>query len=277
MGLRIATNVASQTAVKNLRFSGAEQSNEFAKLSSGKRINQSADDAAGLAIAKKLEAETRGMRQANRNANDGISMVQVAEGALNESGNILTRLRELTVQAASDTIGEKERGFLDLEYQQLVQEADRIAQSSTYAGIPVVKGETGAGTMEFHVGAYAGENNKVTYEADYVDATASTLEIDGTGISTRDDANDSMEYIDNAIEMVAGYRASLGSIQSRLQSSVRNLEIAAVNQDAARSRIEDVDYAESASKVASINVMKDAGISTLAQANNIPNSALRLL
>jgi flagellin len=277
MGLRIATNVAALNAVKNVRVNGADQGNEYAKLSSGKRINKSADDAAGLAIAKKLEAETRGLRQANRNANDGISMVQVAEGALNESNNILTRLRELTVQAASDTIGDTERGFLDLEYQQLVEEADRIAQSTTYAGIALIKGDTGTGTMEFHVGAYAGDDNKITFEADYVDATASNLDIDGTGIADKDDANSSMENIDQAIENVAGYRASLGSIQSRLQSTVRNLEIAAVNQDAARSRIEDVDYSEAAAKLSSINVLKEASVATLAQANGISQSALRLL
>jgi flagellin len=277
MGLRIKTNIVSQAAIKDIRQNGAEQGDTFAKLSSGKRINKSADDAAGLAIAKKLEAETRGLRQANRNANDGISLVQVAEGALNESMNILTRLRELSVQAASDTIGDKERGFLDLEYQQLVEEADRIAKSTTFAGIPLIKGDSGTGEMEFHVGAYAGDDNKISFDSDLVDVTASNLNIDGTGISDKDGANDAMPEIDDALEQVAGFRAELGSIQSRLQATVRNLETTAVNQDAARSRIEDVDYAKAASKLAAVNIVKNAGISTLAQSNSIPTTALRLV
>ncbi len=277
MGLRIATNVASQAAIKDIRQNGSEEGDTFAKLSSGKRINKSSDDAAGLAIAKKLEAETRGLRQANRNANDGISMIQVAEGALGETQNILTRLRELSIQAASDTVGEKERGFLDLEYQQLVQEADRIAQSTMYAGIPLIKGDSGTGVMDFHVGAYAGDDNKISFDSDLVNVTASNLDIDGTGIADKDDANSAMPSIDDALEAVSGFRAELGSIQSRLQASSRNLEVTAVNEDAARSRIEDVDYAQAASKMASINVLKNAGMATLAQANNIPRSALGLL
>ncbi len=277
MGLRIATNVASQAAIKDIRQNSSEEGDTFAKLSSGKRINKSSDDAAGLAIAKKLEAETRGLRQANRNANDGISMIQVAEGALGETQNILTRLRELSIQAASDTVGEKERGFLDLEYQQLVQEADRIAESTTYAGISLIKGDSGTSEMDFHVGAYAGDDNKISFNADLVDVTIGNLNIDGTGISDKSDANGAMPNIDEALEKVSGFRAELGSIQSRLQASVRNLEVAAVNQDAARSRIEDVDYAEATSKMASLSVVKNAGMSTLAQANNIPRSALGLI
>ena len=134
MGLRINTNIASQTVQKNLRQVSEEGQSSLEKLSSGKRITKSADDAAGLAISKNLEATTKGLRQATRNANDGISLVQTAEGGLNETSNILTRLRELTVQAASDTIGDSERGFLDKEYQQLTTEVDRIAQSTTFNG-----------------------------------------------------------------------------------------------------------------------------------------------
>jgi flagellin len=141
MGLRINTNIASQEVQRNLRASNATQEAEFAKLSSGKRINKSSDDAAGLAISKKLEAETKGLRVANRNANDAISMVQVAEGGLNETSNILTRLRELSIQAGSDTIGDAERGYLSLEYEQLVQEADRISKTTQFNGRPLLKGE----------------------------------------------------------------------------------------------------------------------------------------
>lgn len=277
MGLRINTNVASQEVQKNLKINTSEQEVEFARLSSGKRITKSADDAAGLAIAKKLDASTKGVKMAARNANQGISMIQVAEGGLNESTNILTRLRELSIQAASDTVGEQERGFLDLEYQQLNQELDRIARTTSFNGMSLLKGESANGTLDFHVGAYGGELNKIQFNAGETDATSENLNMDGTTISDKDDASDNLEKIDSAIDKVSGFRASLGAIQSRLQTTVSNLENAAVNQEAARSRIEDVDVAESTAKVASLNIMKSAGISTLAQANDLPVNALKLV
>lgn len=276
MSLRINTNIASQEVQKNLRTSSADQETEFARLSSGKRITKSADDAAGLAIAKKLEASTRGMKMATRNANDAISMVQVAEGGLNESTNILSRLRELSVQAGSDTVGENERGFLDMEYQQLVQELDRIAVSTTYNGKALLRGD-GGGTLDFQVGAYGGESNRIQFDASATDATAENLDVGGTNITEKDEAWSNLERIDTALDKVSSFRANLGAVQSRLQTSVSNLETGVVNQEAARSQIEDTDYAESAAKVASINIMKSAGTAVLAQANDIPNGALRLI
>ncbi len=275
MGLRINTNIASQEVQRNLKVSSSEQETEFARLSSGKRITKSADDAAGLAIAKKLEASTRGVKVATRNANDGISVIQVAEGALNESTNILTRLRELSVQAASDTVGNQERSYLDLEYQQLSQELDRIASTTNFNGKSLLKGE--GGTMQFQVGAYGGEDNRIEFDASVTDATAENLGIDGTGVADKSDASKNLQRIDQAIDKVSGYRANLGAMQSRLQSAVSNLEITAVNQDAARSRIEDTDVANSAAKLASINIMKAAGTAVLSQANDIPASALKLV
>lgn len=277
MGLRIRTNVASQAVQKNLRKADAKASQSFEKLASGKRITKASDDAAGLAIAKKMEAESRGMQMAQRNANNGISMIQVAEGGLNESGNILTRMRELSVQAASDTVGEKERGYLDLEYQQLQQEVDRISKTTTFGGKDLLTGESQTGVMEFHVGAYGGEQNKISFDAEATDATAEGLGISGTGISTKDDASFNLEVLDEAIDKVSGFRANFGSIQSRLQSTVSNLDTAIVNTEDARSRIEDVDVAQESAKLASNNVMKQAGTSTLAQANNLPNAAMRLI
>lgn len=277
MGLRIATNIASQDVQKNLRKVSAQGDAELSKLSSGKRINKSADDAAGLAIATNLNAQTRGLRQATRNANDGISLVQTAEGGLNEVSNILVRLRELSVQAASDTVGEKERGLLSLEYTQLVDEVDRIADSTTFNGSKLINGESELGTLDFHVGAFGGEQNRISFDANETNAKTSEIGIDGTSILDKDDAQESIENIDEAIDRVSGFRASLGSVQSRLASTVNNLEIQTINQDTARSNIEDVDVADSSSKLAANNVIKSAGISTLAQANNIPNSALRLI
>ncbi len=277
MGLRIRTNVASQAVQKNLRKADAKASQSFEKLASGKRITKSADDAAGLAIAKKMEAESRGMQMAQRNANNGISMIQVAEGGLNESGNILTRMRELSVQAASDTVGEKERGYLDLEYQQLQQEVDRISKTTTFGGRALLTGESESGVMEFQVGAYGGEQNKISFDATETNATAEGLGISGTGVSTKEDASFNLEVLDEAIDKVSGFRANFGSIQSRLQSTVSNLDTAIVNTEDARSRIEDVDVAKESAKLASNNVMKQAGISTLSQANNLPNAAMRLI
>lgn len=275
MGLRINTNIASQEVQRNLKVSNAQQEAEFAKLSSGKRITKSADDAAGLAIAKKLEAETRGLRVASRNANDAISMVQVAEGGLNESTNILTRLRELSIQAGSDTVGDNERGYLSLEYEQLVQEADRISKTTAFNGRSLLQGQ--GDVLKFQVGAYAGEENQIELDAGQTDAGAESLGIGGTNIRDKASAIDNLQRIDNAINKVSAFRANFGSIQSRLQSSINNLESAVVNQESARSRIEDVDMAESTAKLASAQIKNAAGTATLSQANGLGNGALRLI
>jgi flagellin len=275
MGLRINTNIASQEVQKNLRASSAQQESEFAKLSSGKRITKSADDAAGLAIAKKLEAETRGLRMASRNANDAISLVQVAEGGLNDTTNILTRLRELSIQAGSDTVGDVERGYLSLEYEQLVQEADRISKTTNFNGRSLLQGE--GSVMQFQVGSAGNENNRIEMDAGVSDASAESLGISGSNVRDKQSALDNLSAIDSAIEKVSGFRANFGSIQSRLQSSINNLDVAVVNQEAARSRIEDVDVAESTAKVASAQIKNAAGTATLAQANQLGNGALRLI
>jgi len=275
MGLRINTNIASQEVQKNLRASSAQQELEFAKLSSGKRITKSADDAAGLAISKKLEAETRGLKVASRNANDAISMVQVAEGGLNESSNILTRLRELSVQAASDTVGDAERGYLSLEYEQLVQEADRISKTTNFNGRSLLQGE--GDVLQFQIGTQSNSDNRIEFNPSSADASTETLGVSGTNIRAKSDAQGNLSIIDKAIEKVSGYRASFGAMQSRLQSSINNLDISIVNQDAARSRIEDVDVAESTAKLASNQVKNAAGMATLAQANGLGSGALRLI
>ena len=276
MGLRIATNIASQQVQKNLKQVSGEANSSLEKLSSGKRITKSADDAAGLAIATNLDAQTKGLRQATRNANDGISLVQTAEGGLNEVSNILTRMRELTIQAASDTVGDTERGFLDKEYQQLVSEVDRISESTTFNGSNLLNGE-GSGTLDFQVGAFAGEQNVIAFDSAETDASSSSIGIDGTGVADKSDALSSIESIDDAINTVSGQRANLGAIQSRLNSTVSNLEVQTINQDNARSVIQDVDVAAESAKLASSRIVKQAGISTLAQANGLPNSALSLV
>ena len=275
MGLRINTNIASQEVQRNLRVSNASQEAEFSKLSSGKRITKAADDAAGLAIAKKLEAETKGMRMASRNANDAISMIQVAEGGLNETSSILTRLRELSIQAGSDTVGEAERGYLSLEYEQLLQEADRISKTTSFNGRPLLKGE---GTvLQFQVGAYGGQENLIELDAASTDAGVESLGIGGSNVREKADALDNLDRIDQAINKVSAFRANFGSVQSRLSSTINNLDTSVVNQEAARSRIEDVDVADSTAKLASAQIKNAAGTATLAQANQLGNAALRLI
>ncbi len=277
MGLRIASNIPSQIVQKNLSEVGKKASTEMDKLSSGKRITKAADDAAGLAISTNLEAQTKGLRQAARNANDGISLVQTAEGGLNEVSNILVRLRELTVQAASDTVGDNERGLLNKEYQQLVTEVDRISEATSFNGTSLLNGNSGKGTMDFQVGAFGGEQNVIKFNADMTNASSGSIGVASTSVDNKESAISSMANVDAAINMVSGQRAELGSIQSRLASTVSNLEIQTINQEQARSTIQDVDVAESTARLASQNVVKQAAIATLAQANSIPNSALRLV
>lgn len=277
MGLRIRTNVASQAVRKELQSVDRVSGDSYEKMASGKRITKSADDAAGLGIAKKMEAEVRGYRMAQRNASAGISLVQVAEGGLNEATNIMTRMRELSIQAASDTVGEKERGYLNLEYEQLLQEADRITKTTTFSGKELLTGNSENGLMEFHVGAYGNEDNKISFDADATDATVESLGIGGTNIASKEDAAENLNLIDDAIDTVAGFRANFGSIQSRLQSTIENLDTMSTNTEAARSRIEDVDVAEESAKLAQTSVMKQAGIAVLSQANSLPNSSLRLI
>ena len=276
MGLRIATNIASQSVQKNLKDVSGAGNAELEKLSSGKRITKGADDAAGLAIATNLEAQTKGLRQATRNANDGISLVQTAEGGLAETSNILVRLRELTIQSASDTVGDVERGFLNKEYQQLSKEVDRISDSTSFNGSQLLNGK-GKGSMDFQVGAFAGEQNKITFDSSETNSSTSSIGISGSGIESKDDALSAISSVDKAIQTVSGQRANLGSIQSRLGSTVKNLETQTINQDSARSVIQDVDVAEASASLASNNVVKNAAVSTLAQANAIPNAALRLI
>jgi len=276
MGLRIATNIASEAVQKNIREVTNDSNTELERLSSGKRITKAGDDAAGLAIAKHLEAQGRSLRQATRNANDGISMVQTAEGSLSEISGILVRLRELGIQSASDTVGEQERGMLDLEFQELSKEVDRIAQSTEFNGVHLLDGD-GKGVLDFHVGTKKGDQNIIKYDSSETNASSSSLGISGAGVTSKSEALGAVDQIDGAITILSGQRASLGAIQNRLQHSVSTLEGQVLNTENARSVIEDADVASSAAKLASSSVVKNAGISSLAQANMIPNSALKLI
>lgn len=275
MGLRIGTNTASLTVQRNLEHNSQETGRSLARLSSGQRIVNAGDDAAGLSISTNLEAEIRGLRQASRNANDGVSFVQTAEGGLNEVSNILVRLRELGVQAGSDTIGDEERGFLNREYQNLKQEVDRIAQVTNFNGRQLLNGS--GGELDFQVGSHKGEANTIRYRTDEANTTASHLGISGASVASKGDALDSLESVDEAIKKVNEYRSGLGAMQNRLHSASNNLSIHIENLSDARSRIADTDVAEEASKLARSNVLQSAGIAVLAQANAAPQGILRLL
>lgn len=275
MGFRINTNVPSISAQRSIGKTNQAQESSLAKLSSGSRITKAADDAAGMAISEKLKAEIRSSKQADRNANDGISMVQVAEGGLNETQNILTRLRELAIQSASDTVSDAERGFTNLEYQNLVQEMDRISQVTEFNGRKLLDG-TGD-KYDFQVGTKGDENNQITYEAGQVNASTSELGVEGLEVSSKESAQSSLANVDAAIEKVSGQRAFLGALQNRLTSASNSLQVSQENMSAANSRIRDVDYAEETAKSATNSILQAAGTSVLAQANMSGQNALKLI
>lgn len=276
MGFRINTNIASLQAQGSLKKVSAETENTFAKLSSGTRITKSADDAAGLAISEKLKAEIRSSNQANRNANDAVSMVQVAEGGLNESQNILTRLRELAIQSASDTVGDVERGMTNLEYQQLKEELNRISQVTEFNGTKLLNGS--GEKKEFQIGTKADEfENRISFEPSQMDSGLESLGIDSLEVGSKEGAQNSLAAVDAAIEKVSGQRATLGALQNRLVSTSNNLGVYTENLSAANSRIRDVDYAEETAKSARNQIISSAGSSVLAQANMNGQAALKLI
>ena len=276
MGLRINTNVTSIAAQRTLGNNSIAQASTMGKLSAGTRIVRAADDAAGLAISEKLKAQIRGTRQAERNANDGISMIQIAEGGLNEVSNILVRLRELSVQAASDTVGDVERGFTDLEYQNLKQEVERIAEVTEFNGKKLLNGEGDKYDVQ------VGINNdpfqdRIAYDASASNARIAALGIDSIAVSTKESAQDSLNILDSAIEKVSGQRANLGAVQNRLASTIQNLQISNENLSAANSRIRDTDFASETAENAKLSVLNTAGSSVLAQANAFGQHALKLI
>lgn len=277
MGLRINTNIASMATQRALMHTSESQSKEFERLATGNRINKAGDDAAGLSISENLKSQVRSMKQAERNANDGISFVQVAEGGLNEIANIMIRIRELSVQAASDTVGDKERGFINEEFKSLVQEVDRISNVTTFNGTPLLNGEASKSELEFQVGIRNDEADKILFNVAENNVTASELGVDGVSSLTIDDARSAMDSADVALGKVNGARARLGAMQNKLQSTVNNLAIAKENLSNARSRIADTDIAESTSELIRHNILQQAGVSILAQANSAPMSALKLI
>lgn len=275
MGLRIATNMPSVTAQRQLRLNSGGVEKSMERLSSGLRINKAMDDVAGLAISESMRGSLKGLGQAERNAQDGVSFVQVADGGLAESTNILVRIRELATQAASDTIGDTERGFVNVEVTELTKELDRIARTTEYSGARLLDGS--APSLDFQVGIRGGEMNRITYNAGEANATTDALGVDSLSVASKDDARRTLENIDPAISKVAAMRAQFGAIQSRMQSSINNIETYRENLSAANSRIRDTDIAEETSNLAKANILQQAGVATLAQANQSTALAIKLL
>jgi flagellin len=276
MGLRINTNVASLSAQRALSVNGKEAESNLAKLSSGSRITKSADDAAGLAISEKMKSGIRSLKQADRNANDGISMVQTAEGGLNEVSSILTRMRELAVQTSSDTVGDTERGMSNLEYQNLKLELDRISQVTEFNGKKLLNGE--GDKYDFQVGINNDDfQDRISYDSSSVNSGMESLGVGSLAVDTKEGSQSSLTSIDSAIEKVSGQRAFLGAIQNRLTSTSNNIQVTTENMSAANSRIRDVDYAEATAQKAKSDILAAAGTSVLSQANMSGQNALKLI
>ncbi len=275
MGLRINTNIASVSAQRVLGKQQQRLEHAQMALASGSRIVKAGDDAAGLAIAENLKGQIAGGKMARTNAFNAQSLIQVSEGGLNEISNILIRLRELGVQAASDTVSEVEREFLDQEARQLMEESDRIAKSTRFGNKQLLAGVEEE--MEYHVGAFADEEQNVIRYQISADATNSALGTDGISVIDKDSARDTLQSVDDALVMIGKMRADFGAVQSRLQMTTSNLEIQNENLSAARSRIADADIAHESAEMTSAIVLQNASVGVLAQANQNGMAALKLI
>jgi flagellin len=273
MGMSIQTNVSSLEAQRQLFNTQMSMDSSLAKLSSGFRITKAGDDAAGLAISSNLQAQIRSYNQASRNASDGVSLIQTAEGALNESTNIMSRLRELASQASSAGVGSTERGYIQNEVTQLISEVDRIANSTEFNGQALLNGST---TLTFQVGIRNVANND-RIAVSTVNATSSSLGLSTLSLSTQSGAQNALSTIDSAMETINSNRATLGAAGNRFTSSLNSIQVQSTNLSAANSRIRDVDVAEESSKLSRSQILLQAGVATLSQANQIPQIALRLL
>ena len=276
MGMRITTNMAAISAQKSMAGSQREIQKSMAQLASGSQITKSADDAAGLAISENLRSQIRSLGQAGRNANDGISLIQTAEGGLGEVSNILTRMRELGIQSASDTVSDKERSLIDREVQQLKAEVQRIAITTKFGNQSLIDGR--GQTYDFQVGIQNNaEADRISFDASEANATSEALGIDGFDFSHKSGSQEALSVLDEAQSNVNAFRATLGALQNRLQSTVENTLTANENLSAANSRIRDTDVALASSEMARNSILLQASNSTLAQANQVPSMALKLL
>ena len=279
MAISIVTNPASLNAQRNLNRTQSTVGRSLARLSSGLRINGASDDAAGLAISEKLKSQTRSLSQAERNANDAVSLLQTAEGAMNETSGLLIRMRELAVQSGNDTVGSTERQFLQNELSDLRSEVDRIAEVTEFNGRKLVDGTASAVT--FQVGINNTTNDRIQVGINDMHAaalgTSTAASLAGVNINTITGAQSALNVLDDAITDVSAGRAEIGAVQNRLSVTIQNLATARENLSAANSRIRDVDVASESAELTKNSILMQAGVSVLAQANQQPAMALSLL
>lgn len=276
MGLRIATNISSINAQRTMSLNTRDMNKSMTQLSTGSRITKAGDDAAGLAISEQLKAEIRSFGQATRNANDGISMMQTAEQSIGEVSNILTRMRELGIQASSDTVGEQERQFIQVETDALIAEIQRVAQSTEFGSRKLLDG-TG-GVYDIHVGTTAhAATDWVEFDAAATNITTDHLGISSLDLSEKEGAREALELLDNAHYMVNESRSNLGSLQNRLIATVGIITTMHESLSAANSRLRDADVAVSTSELAKSSVLLNGTTAVLSQANQMPQLAMRLI
>ena len=279
MAISILTNVASLNAHRNLNTTQASLATSIGRLSSGMRINKASDDAAGLGISENLKADLRSLGQAQRNANDGVSLTQVAEGSMNEMSGIVTRMRELAVQSANQTLGTAERGYIQTEFGQLRTEINRISAVTEYNGQKLIDGSASAG-LSFQVGMHNSANDRIAMSVTKLTTStlgSASLRIASASLSTVTGARNALAVFDKAIEQLSTARSKVGAVQNRMQVTINTLSVAQENLSAANSRIRDVDVASETANLTKAQILSQAGLAVLAQANQIPNSALSLL
>lgn len=276
MGMRIATNMSAITAQRSMTTNTREMQKSMSQLSTGSRITKAGDDAAGLAISENLKSQIRSFGQASRNANDGISMIQTAEQGMGEVSNMVTRLRELGIQAGSDTIGDTERGFIQKEVAAMKSEIQRVADATTFGSRKLLDG-TG-GTYDIHIGVGAEEKTDwIAFDSSVSNVQLDNLGLDGLDFSSKDGAREGLAKIDMAQSNVNGSRATLGALSNRLNSTVEVLATMKENMSAANSQIRDTDVAASSSEMVRNNILLQGTTATLAQANQQPALALKLI
>jgi flagellin len=273
MSLSIRTNISSLNAQRNMYSTQLQLDSSLARLSSGYRITKAGDDAAGLGISVNLEAQIRSYGQAVRNANDGLSLIQAAEAGLNESANILARLRELAMQSASDGVGNTERGYIQTEAAALISELERISQVTEYNGTKLLDGANA--TLDFQVGVRATDNDKISFNT--LNATTASLFVSGLTLASKGGATAALAAIDSGLNAVSSARATLGAAGNRFAETIANIQSMSEALSAANSRIRDVDVAEETSRLSRAQILAQAGVSVLAQANQMPQLALKLL
>ncbi|MBL8726311.1 MAG: flagellin FliC [Planctomycetes bacterium] len=274
MGLRVNTNIASINAQRNTSLVTTRLARNYQRLSTGLRISTAADDAAGLAISERLRSQVRSLSQASRNANDGISLVQVGEGALNEVSNILVRLRELTIQSANGSSSTADKNTIKEEFDSLVNEINRIAQSTEFNGIKLLDGSSSSVTFQVGINTTTGVDQ---LDVTLTPALSTSLGLNSVDIGSGGSTSYAIQQIDAAVNTVSQLRGKFGSLQNRLQSTIANIGVAGESLSAAESRIRDVDVAFETAEMTRNNILQQASISILSQANQQPQSALQLL